>query len=309
MMFNLIYSNHGNAPSHLEDWLAFVKCAIDDAGYGVRYSDKVCLRSVNILIENFSNSGALELCEAAANGAKYILIATEFMTNGTFNDFSDDPTLDTHYSNAPYWLNRCMNFMLVASVSRAVWCVSEQQLSNYRGALGPDNVHRLELRFVPGYATRYQSDHTRKDIDFLFTGGMTQYRQSQLSRLHARGRSVTFLESKTPGFLRNDYLARSHLSLNIPQHRNWPHPSQMRYFYAIMHGGLLLSETCKFPCHLDPYVLHAAPDDFTEAAMAILSEAASSRPRTEMFERFREEMPSRDVMRALIERSLGSVDG
>lgn len=303
-MFNLIYSNHGKAPSHLEDWLRFVKCAIDDAGYNVRYSDRICLRSVNILIEKFSDSEALDLVEAAASGADYILIATEFMTAGTFNDFSDDPTFDTHYSNAPYWLNRCMNFLLVARAARAVWCVSEQQLADYRDALDPDNVHRLELRYVPGYATRRQSDPARKDIDFLFTGAMTQYRQSQINRLHARGWSVTFLESQTPGFLRRDYISRSHLSLNIPQHKNWPHPSQMRYYYAIMHGAMLLSEACRFPCHLDPYVLHAAPEDLTEAAIAVRSDGGSSKSGTETFERFREELPSRNVMRALIERSL-----
>lgn len=302
MKFSLVYGNHGQSPSHLEDWLTFLWCAIADTGHEVSYSEGLQAGRVNVLLENFSDDDVDTITEAGHAGVDYIIVASEFLTGSTFNNFSDDHHEEGHYGNRHYWAKRCFNFLRTADHARAVWCVSDRQLSAYRDILDPAAVHRLELRWVPGYAPEKTISH--KDVDFLFTGTMTCYRQAQIDRLKANGTVVAFLGTQTPEYIRRDYIRRSRVLLNIPQHAGWPHPSQMRYFHSIMHAAPMVGETVQFGCHLDPYVTLFMPANFAAAAMEALEAARSDDVGGRALASFRAEMPARDAMRNLIEQSL-----
>jgi hypothetical protein len=305
MRFNLVYGNHGATPTNIEHWLSFLRCAITEAGHEACYGEWLRRDCVNVFIENFDDATAEAVARAAASGIDCIVVATEFVTGHSFNRFAEGDSDSGQRDNRHYWDNRFRNFLRVADRSRAVWCVTEKQLEGYRALLSPAGVHRIELRHVSGYTAPEVDGPAKSDIDVLFTGTMTEHRQERLASLRQQGLTVEALTSQTPDFLRRDHLRRARIGVNIPQHPDWPHAPEMRYFHHIMHATPLLAEATRNGCELDAYIRLAPSAHFVTASIEAVRDPQARADARRTLDRFRAEKPAREHIRELLDRSFG----
>src|SRR5271156_213942 len=87
---NIYIGNHGKS-LYVEDWIHFLTLSFRAVGYEVSVSMKAIeLDKVNLVLECFNESSFSYFRDKAKAGAKIILIASEFLTGNTFNDFSGD---------------------------------------------------------------------------------------------------------------------------------------------------------------------------------------------------------------------------
>ncbi|GAA5181688.1 hypothetical protein GCM10025771_29180 [Niveibacterium umoris] len=265
----IVYENHWNFGIHLADTLPLIRCGLELAGFRADIEKPLCPGTLNIVVENFDDSFADRLLAAADHGTRFIIVATEFMTGTTFNDFGkpEDVAPDKHYDNVRYWESRYRNFMRVAERAVAVWHLSEQQVGVYQATL-PCPVGYLPHGYVEALRRIAFRPDAARDIDFLFTGTLTPYRREILDTLGRLGYEVKAAPMLTAHFHREDLVARTRVALNLRQHAGWMHPSNNRIHYHLNNGSLLLSEQCAVACDLDPFV--ARSDQIVEAAVATL---------------------------------------
>src|SRR5262245_49166655 len=90
MFFKLIYSNHKSAVQ-LEDLLILLHMLLETAGHQAEYDNRLYPGDYcNVLVERFGPGMEKRLQELNQTGAQTILVATEFITGSTFNDFPED---------------------------------------------------------------------------------------------------------------------------------------------------------------------------------------------------------------------------
>lgn len=255
MKINLVYGNHWNFGIGVGDTFKYLSLALIQSGYKVAISKELELCSLNILLENFDEDYSEKLIELKKQGGKFIVIATEFITSETFNNFNS--TLDiSYYSDQKYWFKRFKHFISVAEIADGIWHLSDIAANDYEKYLGRP-VHYLPHQYVSNFNSVKHRAKEQKDIDFLFTGSMTEYRKQILTALTKRGFSVTASSSLTAPFHRDDLIARSKFCLNIPQFETWPYPSQSRYFYHIINSSVMLSPSVEIKSDLDAYILQS----------------------------------------------------
>ncbi len=284
MRFNIIYGNHGASPVHIEDLLKIVKCGLTQAGHYVTYDNVVMPQACNVLLECFTDETADMIVDAARNGYTFVTIVTEFVTGDTFNNRANTSLQTTNpshdwYSNHAVWKNRFDTFCKVAAVSRAIWCVADGQLEGYLRITDRRNVHVLPLHYVDGYATvQHQSDET-KDIDFLFTGTLNERRCEILDKLRAAGAYVVGAATNTPTFIRDNFIGRSKICLNLMQTDAWTDYSSIRFYYHVMNSSYLVSERAA-PAPggasfnpMNAYVDIFDKEPFVDICLALLKEA------------------------------------
>ncbi len=287
----VVYENHWNFGIHLADTLSLIRCGLELAGFRADIEKQVVPGALNILVENFSDEFTERLLALEDEGTRFIVVATEFLTGETFNDFGkpDDQPADKHYDNLSYWRARHHNFQRVVARAQAVWHLSEQQVPVYQARLPTLPVCYLPHGYVPALRKVALRPDAERDIDFLFTGTLTPYRREILDALHARGYRVHIAPMLTAHFHREDLLARTRIALNLRQHATWPHPSNNRIHFHLNNASLLMSERCDYACDLDPYIEHAsslidaataslAQGHYRERAEAALSRFAVERP-------------------------------
>src|SRR5262245_17234686 len=100
MLFRLVFSNHLYV-DHIEDHLTLLRLVIEAAGHQVEYDDVLHVTGCcNVVIENLDMPQAASLRAFAEQGGDIILVATEYITGGTFNNFPGGHTL----LGKDYWL-------------------------------------------------------------------------------------------------------------------------------------------------------------------------------------------------------------
>lgn len=299
----IIYENHWNFGIHLADTLPLIRCGLELAGQRAHIEKALVPGALNIVVENFDEAFTERLLAAAASGTRFIIVATEFLTGATFNDFGKPADLpaDKHYDNLGYWQTRYRNFLRVAGHAEAVWHLSEQQVPVYRAAV-PCPVAYLPHGCVAALRRVRLRPDVERDIDFLFTGTLTPYRREVLGALADRGYRVHSAPMLTAHFHREDLVSRTRIALNLRQHASWLHPSNNRIHYHLNNASLLLSEACAVACDLDPYVEHGEP--VVEAAIAALEHGHYTEKGEAAYARFANERAMGPLMRALLDTSL-----
>ncbi|MBW7862467.1 MAG: hypothetical protein H3C33_15365, partial [Rhodocyclaceae bacterium] len=236
-------------------------------------------------------------------GTEFIIVATEFLTGETFNDFTSahDPVrVDTYYGVPHYWKKRYRTFQLAQQRARAVWHLSQSQIEPYRLATGCPQIHYLPHGYVEGFARIRHKPDAHKDIDAVFTGALTHHRTQVVETLQARGLRV--LATKPLNVAqREDLVARSKIALNIRQSSQWRYPSNSRYHYHLSNDSLLVSEHCAVACDLSRYVIESGEEDFVDRCCEAVTQQAwvsNARRRRELF---MSEMPMGTLMGQLLE--------
>ena len=121
MLFKLIWGNHWNFGLTILDTCILLKKAIELLGHRVDIERNVCPGEINIIIENFNKEQTKIIVDAKkVTGTRFILIATEAIYNGQFNNF--ESKIDhSYYSDKDYWFERFNNFVKVEKISSAIW--------------------------------------------------------------------------------------------------------------------------------------------------------------------------------------------
>ncbi|HRY16249.1 MAG TPA: hypothetical protein P5330_10315, partial [Candidatus Competibacteraceae bacterium] len=133
----IVYENHDTG-IHIADTLLMMLWGLQGAGYRADIERELTPGYLNIMLENFNDQFTEKVLQLADQGTDFIIVATEFLTGSTFNDFrrsASDLTKDIHYDNSAYWVKRCHNFLRLSRSALAIWHLSEHQVPVYQEAL------------------------------------------------------------------------------------------------------------------------------------------------------------------------------
>jgi len=304
MRFNIHTGNH-NSHSGIGDTVLFLKNALQDCGHNASISHWIEPDQINIVLEHFTEEAhILPLVEARGRGTRFILIGTESIENGTFNHSID--IHHEHYGKRDYWKLRFDLFALAAGLADAIWVLAESMVPGY-AALFPN----LPVRFLPhGYVNNFATVVPRpevdRDIDFYFSGTLTDHRKQILSNL-SRTHRVWVGDALKPEYLRQDMLSRSKICLSLRLSVHNRIPSVSRIHHHLQNRSFLLQEAYDLPCELDPFLLQAESADFSEWARAAL-EIPNRRDIAEVaYERFRASLPMARLLPPLLAEVVGRV--
>ncbi len=289
----LVFGNH-REPVAIVDFMTTLREGLAELGVRADYEPEPVPGCLNVVLEGFSKRFT-EKVERLGADAHLVIVATEFITNDTFNDFAFEPRsvqsvvlgramsrLDkarrlraerrgegerprqsrwgSHYDKKRLWRKRFRNFLRLARFAEATWCLAPEQVESYRRATGSNRVHCFRFGFVEPQERLTHLPETEKDIDFLFTGSMTPYRRRILEALSHRGHRVLTVGPMTPSPMRADLVGRARVCLNLKQSPEWEHPSVNRFHYHLVRRSLLVTQPTRYDCDLSPYVSTAAGD-------------------------------------------------
>lgn len=296
--------NHNNSSS-ITDTVLFLKNALQDCGHQACISHRIEPGQVNIVLEHFVAEQRLrELLDGHAAGARYILIGTEPIVGGSFNGGIDDS--HWHYSNRDYWKLRFDAFKVAAALADAIWVLAESMVPAY-AELFP----RLPVRFLPhgwvdGFASVRQRPEAERDIDFYFSGSLTEHRKRILAEL-ARSHVVVYNDHDTPEYLRQDQLSRSKVCLSLrlsPANRI---PSVSRMHFHLQNRSFLVHEAYELACPLDPFVLAAPAEELVAWAEQALQLPNRREIADGVHDRFKAALPMTRLLPPLLDEALARI--
>jgi len=301
MRFSICSGNHGNSTS-ITDTVTWLQRALQECGHRADINTGIEPLAVNILIEHFVDEKSLrDLLEGRRKGARYLLIATEPIVGGVFNGGIENQ--HWHYGNTDYWKLRFDAFKIAARMAEEIWVLAESMLPAY-AQLFPD----VPVRFLPhghvdDLATVRQRPERERDIDFYFSGSMTEHRRRILSEL-ARQHVVVVNDQTTPEYLRQDHLSRAKVCLSLRLSPRNCIPSVSRMHFHLQNRSFLLHEAYELPSPLDPFVLSAPSDDLVTWALGALELPNRREIADSMHDRFKAALPMHRLLPPLLEATL-----
>lgn len=290
MYFNIVCGNHGEQCTQIEDLVRYFYLALKEPGYRVEVSKDIEPGAINILFESFNAAAADVIITSAKSGVKFIVVATEFVTNGTFNFFQKERD-NSWYSNRAMWDDRYVNFIKVMEYCQAIWCLTQEQYIGYNQILPASLLHKIPIGYLENYAPVNHHSDPVKDIDFLFTGTMTERRRHILTAFINQGMSVRVCTAGTPNFIRESSVARSKICLGLKQLDSWSMPSLIRYYYHLMANSMIVAEKCDVESEVDDYIISVDSANYIQFCMDFLRSGQYSSVAKANHERFRDEMP------------------
>jgi len=299
MRFSIHSGNHDNSVG-ITDTVSFLKCALRDCGHTAVLSHEIDAQAINIVLEHFIEERHLRpLIEGHAAGARLVLVGTEPIVNGTFNGGIDGK--HWHYGNRAYWQLRFESFKAAAAICDAIWVLDESMVAAYQALFPHVPVRFLPHGWVSGFATIDQSrPEAERDIDFFFSGSLTDHRKRVLATL-ARQHRVVHTVPGTPEYLRQDYLARTKVCLSLRLSERNSIPSVSRMHYHLHNRNFLLHERYDLPSPLDPFVLHADGDELLHWADAALQLPNRRDIADAAFEKFKVGLPMTRLLPPLLQ--------
>jgi hypothetical protein len=173
------------------------------------------------------------------------------------------------YSAKNYWRDRFRFFNLIVPYCEAIWCVTPHQMDEYRRLFG-DKVHLMPIASWKTNVQNALQGRVEKDIDFLFTGSATPYREAVFKYLRDKGYTVFVGPATLPTYLREHFIARSKICLQVRQNGSWKYPSIMRYHYLLCSGATVIAEQTDETCPQEEYIITAKPKDFVQKCIDVI---------------------------------------
>jgi hypothetical protein len=294
--------NHGNSLG-ISDLVRLLKQGAIDCGHDAVVSHELLPGHCNILIEHFNEDAHLaHLRERKTADTRCVMVCTELITGSTFNGGMG--INQGHYSNQAYWQKRYNGFQVAAQLMDFIWVLSELAIAPYAAELPDKPVRFLPHGYVSGMDLVTHRDEADKDIDFYFSGGLTDYRRAILSEL-ARTHRLAYNAQNTPDYLRLDQMARTKVCLSLPLSPENELPSVSRMHFHLQNRSFLIHEAHAKSSILDPYVMHAPHGDLIEWARAALDLPNRREIANGIHVRFKNEMPITRWMRPLLDEAMG----
>jgi hypothetical protein len=302
MKFSIHVGNHVNTLG-IADTVWFLRQALIDCGHDVQMNVGIRTDRVNLLIEHFLDDASIRLmAQALELGARYLVIATEPISQGRFH--GGVKRSHWHYGDEDKWARRYQGFLRVVAFSEAVWVLDESMLDPYREALPGVRLGYLPHGHVSGYRAFEHRPEADKDIDFYFSGTLTQHRERVLKELQRRGHTVLAHEQGVAPYLRQEWQSRARVCLSMRLDEANLIPSVSRMHYHLQQANYLIHERYERPCWLDPYVLQVPPAELVEFAEAALEVPDRRQVAEGLLQRFSEGLPMHRLLPPLLAASL-----
>jgi hypothetical protein len=304
MQFVIHTGNHNNSVG-IGDTVVFLRNALRDCGHQASISAHIVPGKINILLEHFVEERHLrELIDGHAAGARYILIGTEPIVGNTFNGNIDGS--HWHYSNTKYWQLRFDTFKVAARLADAIWVLAESMLPAYTELFPELPVRFLQHGWVSDYAAVEPRAESEQDIDFFFSGSLTEHRRSVLAQLERRHR-VVYQPPAAPDYLRLDSLSRTRVCLSMRLSPTNRIPSVSRMHYYLQNRCFMLHEAYELSSPLDPFVLAASSDELAAWAEAALRLPNRRQIANDAHDRFKAALPMSRLLPPLVDEVLARV--
>ncbi len=300
-----LHTGNHNSSAGIADTIHFLKCALQDCGHTAYVSPGIVPGQVHLVMEHFVEPRHLtSIVDGHAAGARFILVGTEPIVGGCFNSGIVDQ--HAHYSNTEYWKVRFDSFTLATQYADAIWVLAESMVDDYQRMFP-----HLPVRFLPhGYVSQFHTVRNRpeeeRDIDFYFSGSMTEHRKGILKAL-ASTHHVMVNHQNTPEYLRLDFLSRSKVCLSLRLSERNDIPSVSRMHFHLLNKSYLLHESYALPCVLDPFVVHVPSADFIDWAVAALTVPNRREIAEARHEHFKASMPMTELLPPLLDEALGRI--
>jgi len=306
MQFKLVYENHQHYGLHVADILLMMKYSLASLGHTADIEHRFMPGYMNIMLECFDDDFVKHIENTWSPGTGLIVVSTEFITGGTFNNIYNEPEgireKADHNQRKDYWQQRYNNFSRILPYVSAVWHPAKQQVPLYRETFPAVNIEYMPHAYSNAFATVKQYDDSKKDIDVLFTGTLTRYRKEMIAPLHDAGLNVVVSSLFTAPFHREDLISRAKVTLNIKQHSDWEHESVGRLHYHLSNDSILITDDCRFPTDLHEYVSKVG-DSWEESIMEQLSLGFYTKRARDARERYSHSQPATILFKHLLEES------
>jgi hypothetical protein len=296
MKFNIVLGNHPPlAINTTRDHTLIIRGGLEEAGHFAQLSmSDVFHDEINVFYDFFNADSCDYFRFLRFAGYEYGLITTEILKDGFLN-YRDD--------NA----NRLRIEALkeIAPHARFVWVMHEPSLESYRTLSGHDRCYVLPLGYSRSVQELRRLPYDDRDIDFLFFGLPTPYRQSLLGELADRG-FVSRHIYDVPGFIRNSVIERTKINLSLRQNENWDQPSVGRISYLVSNRCALIIEQTANGRPYEDYAVTAAPDAFVESCVETISNNSFQELAEQYAEAFKNDFPMNEIMTRLLQKTFGT---
>jgi hypothetical protein len=304
MRFYIHTGNHYNSGG-IADTVMFLKYALEDCGHDPYITSAVVPGEVNIVLEHFIEEEKLrELIDARPKGARFVLIGTEPIVGGSFN--AGVASTDKHYGNVDYWKTRFEGFRVAADFADVIWVLAEDMVTGYQALLPGKPVHFLPHGYVNHFATVRQRPEAQRDVDFYFSGSMTDHRTDILRTL-ARHHTIRINTPGAADYMRLEMLSRAKVCLSMRLSPANAIPSVSRIHFHLQNKSFLIHEAYERPCPLDPYLMHIPPAEFVDWAVAALAVPNRRDIAEAAHQRFKADLPMTELLPPLLQEVLRPV--
>lgn len=287
---NIVYGNHGELSYQIDDILLYLMQAISIQGARPRLCSDPVERSTNIIIENFNDSFREKIIVASRTpGTRIFCVATEFLTNGSFNNFSEKPRLsrlgrylerkrgkkkkNAHYIHREKWERRYDNFQSVCDVVDGVFCIDQSQFTVYRDFFGTEGfVSHLPTAAIDERVVDTFQVLENKDVDFLFTGSLTPHREDLLTQLGQKG-EVKVGPAAWSSLRREHFISRAKVNLDMRQSAEWQYSSCMRLHVLLCAGAQVAVEQSRFGSIQETCLGSFASEEYVKGTVALAKQS------------------------------------
>ncbi len=252
-VINFLTQNHTSV-LNIVDHTEYILNGLRYVGHDVRYSSGEYLENdINIFVECFAKNFYESLISLKNKfpKSKLYVVVTERISENCFNSADLNKKGMDHYADVAYWKQRYDAFIKMAPFLDGIISVSECITDDY--AFLGKNIFTLGYACPIGYRPIDPIPFSRKDVDVIFTGTITDYRRRLLSALTERGAIVKIL-APTHDFLRRHYHQRSKLVLGCKLSESTSLLSKTRAFYCLSNELPHVFEKTDDLTDLTPYV-------------------------------------------------------
>lgn len=228
---NLCIFNHPR--EHILDQIWFAQETFSHNGYEVLCTDTLRPDCLNLLIENFIESDADIIGAFCRRFGKQIgIVMTEHIElekEGMFSFAGVSLTQSEYIGNKE---QRLFSLLSLTDCVFGFFTFGElPELRTWGDIVPTHGMHRLPYPSIGKVADRL----AQPDYDIVFTGTMTQYRESVLGQMGKNYRVVQSSVRETEPE-RAELYTRSKIAVNIPQDEGWKWISPMRILFGLRCG-------------------------------------------------------------------------
>ncbi|WP_067099908.1 CgeB family protein [Marinomonas atlantica] len=268
-MIYLVYGQHYR-DKRIPECYFLLQHTLLHAGVSAALSSDMVMGAKNIMVEGFTDENIETLTPLLQDtNTELYLIATEFLTGDSFNQFERDENNKSHYEIPEYWQNRYDNFCRVIEFCSGIMHLSEQQVGVYQAQFPDIPVAYLPHSYIPSMAMPFPCP-PEKDIDVVFTGVLTRYRLEILEQLEAAGLVVEKCTTTTPAYIREDLTRRAKVALNLKQKASWLHPSNSRMHFHLLNQSCMVTEETPIKCDLSSLIIETPLQDLLTTVQELI---------------------------------------
>jgi len=217
-----------------------------------------------------------DVANVVNSGARYIVLQSEILNR--------DPTSGEIVSSYQGHQFETVNRPLMEHAA-AVWDqLTELRMLNQL-AVTDDKVKRFQIGYCEGLEDFEHRPYDRKDVDVLFFGSLTPYRQQILGRMNGL-RTAVF--GFGPSAFRNDMIARAKINLSLHSSPELDYFPQPRTGYLLNNRAFVLAEASIDHPAMRDLVEEAPNDRLAERCVELAADPTALAERAEAaYERYR----------------------